>query len=188
MMQVREARDDARGGVDSPTTGCRTRRCEVTAKKGFKDYVWAVVLVLSLVLALWTVLVFAGGGFILDQSLQMAGSAMGRGDFDEAGLGFLTMAMRKPLWEEMWIGILGVYCAFGLKKKKKHTWTLGVFWGIMLMTNAAIQGGYEVLVLKWPSACLQTYLFLLLGAIAVVSLLFTRRGFFPYQDQLRRRS
>jgi hypothetical protein len=157
----------------------------MTVTKGFSDYVWVVMLVLSLLLTVWTLLVFSGGGAILDQSLRMAGSAMATGDFDEAGLGFLIMAMRKPLWEEIWIGVLGIYCAVGLKQKKQHAWTLGIFWGIMLIANAAIQGGYEVLLLKWPSACLQTYLFLLLGTIAVVSLSFTRRGFLPYQPRRR---
>ena len=54
----------------------------------------------------------------------------------------------------------------------------------MLITNAVIQGVYEVAILNWSNACLQTYLFLLLGVIAVVSLLVTRREFFP--DQSRR--
>lgn len=157
----------------------------MTMKKGFNNYVWVIMLVLSLLFTVWTVLVFSGGSAILDQSLQMAGSAMGTGDFDEAALGFLTMAMRKPLWEEIWIGVLGIYCAVGLRQKRRHTWTLGIFWGIMLITDAAIQGGYEVLILKWPSACLQTYLFLLLGTIAVVSLSIARRGFFPYQPRRR---
>jgi hypothetical protein len=95
------------------------------------------------------------------------------------------MAMLKPLWEEIWIGVLGIYCALGLRKKKKYAWILGLFWGIMLITNAVIQGVYEVAILNWSNACLQTYLFLLLGVIAVVSLLVTRREFFP--DQSRRR-
>lgn len=157
----------------------------MTTKNTFNNYVWVIMLVLSLLFTVWTVLVFSGGSAILDQSLQMAGSAMGTGDFDEAGLGFLTMAMRKPLWEEIWIGILGIYCAVGLRQKKPHAWTMGIFWGIMLITNAAIQGGYEIIILRWRSACLQTYLFLLLGTVALVSLSFTRRGFFPYQPRRR---
>ena len=96
------------------------------------------------------------------------------------------MAMLKPLWEELWIGILGVYCALALRRKERHAWTLSLFWGIMLLTNAAIQGGYEVILLNWSNACLQTYLFLLLGAIAVASLLFTRKAYI--RNQMRRES
>lgn len=105
------------------------------------------------------------------------------GEIDEAAQGYLNMAMLKPLWEEIWIGILGIYCALGLRQKKKHAWTLGLFWGIMLITKAAIQGVYELIMPDWSNACLQTYLFLLLGVVAVVSLLVTRRGFFPYQPR-----
>jgi len=70
---------------------------------------------------------------------------------------------------------------FGLKQKKKYAWTLSFMWGVMLIANAAIQGGYEVIILKWSNACLQTYLFLILGIIAVVSLLFARREYSRYQ-------
>jgi hypothetical protein len=64
-----------------------------------------------------------------------------------------------------------LFIAFGLKRKQKFAWTLGVFWGIMMICNAVIQGGYELLVLGWTKVCLQTYVFLLLGIIALISLL-----------------
>ena len=46
-----------------------------------------------------------------------------------------------------------------------------------MITNAAIQGGYEIFVLGWSKVCLQTYIFLLLGVIALVSLLMTKKEF-----------
>ena len=81
------------------------------------------------------------------------------------------------MWEEVWIGPLGIYCALGLRGKKQHAWALTLFWGIMLITNAAVQGVYEVVILKWSNACLQTYLFLVLGSIAVGSLLVSRKEY-----------
>ena len=51
------------------------------------------------------------------------------------------------------------------------------FWGIMMITNAAIQGGYEILILRWPKVCLQTYIFLILGVIVLVSLIISRKEF-----------
>jgi hypothetical protein len=59
----------------------------------------------------------------------------------------------------------------------KYAWTLGIFWGIMMITNTAIQGGYEIFILGWSKVCLQTYTFLLLGMIALVSLLIARKEF-----------
>jgi hypothetical protein len=155
----------------------------MTAENRSNRYVWVIMMVLSILLLLWTVplLLLSGGTAILEQGLDLAGSPLVVRDLDEAALGYMNMAMLKPLWEEIWIGILGIYCALGLRQKKKHAWTLGLFWGIMLITNAVIQGVYELIILDWSNACLQTYLFLLLGVVAVVSLLVTRRGFFRNQ-------
>ena len=128
----------------------------MATEKGFHNHVWVVILVLSLLLIAWSVLVLAlSRDTTLEDALKLAGSPMVAADFDDATRGFLNMAMLKPLWEETWIGILGVYCALGLRKKSKYAWTLGLIWGVMMMTNAAIQGGYEVLVLRWPYACVQ---------------------------------
>ena len=46
-------------------------------------YVWVIMLVLSLLFLAWTSLVFAGGAAILEQSLELAGSPMVTGDFDQ---------------------------------------------------------------------------------------------------------
>ena len=89
--------------------------------------------------------------------------------------------MLKPLWEEIWIGILGIYCAVGLKNGNKYAWTLSLFWGIMMLSNAAIQGIYVLVVLKWSTACLQTYFFLFVGAVAFVSMLIARNRYFNNQ-------
>jgi hypothetical protein len=148
----------------------------MTQEKGFDRSVWLIMMVLSLLFIVWTLFVMSRGNEILPTALKLAGSSQAIEDIEQKALGFMNMSMLKPLWEEIWIGILGLYCAFGLKQKKKYARTLGIFWGVMLITNAAIQGVYEVFILKWSNACLQTYIFLLLGTIALVSLLFTRKG------------
>ena len=158
----------------------------MTSQTKSSRFVWVTMMVLSILLLVWTVplLLLSGGEAILVQGLNLAGSPLAVEELDEAAQGYLNMAMLKPLWEEIWIGVFGIFCALGLKQKKPWAWTLSLFWGIMLITNAVIQGVYEVAILNWSNACLQTYLFLLLGVIAVVSLSVTRRGFFP--DQSRR--
>ena len=91
------------------------------------------------------------------------------------------MSMLKPLWEGVWMGILGIVIALGLKKEvpeiQKYAWTLGLIWGIMMLSNAVIQGGYEILILGWSMVCVQTFSFLFLGVVALVSLLITRKEF-----------
>jgi hypothetical protein len=151
----------------------------MTVEKRVRNGVWVILLVLSILFLVWTLLVLIlSRDSVLEESLVLAGSPLVTEELDEATLGFLRMAMLKPLWEEVWIGILGIYCAAGLRQGKRHAWTLGLFWGIMLITNAAIQGGYELLILEWPYPCMQTFMFLLFGTIAVISLLVTRRRFF----------
>lgn len=145
-----------------------------------KNSGWIVMLVLSILFFIWTIplLLLSGGQVIFEDGLKYAGSPFNVGLMDKAALGYVNMSMLKPLWEELWIGILGLYCAFGLKGNQKHAWALSLVWGIMLITNAVLQGVYEVVLLNWPSACLQTYLFLLLGTVAVTSLLITRKTYF----------
>ena len=135
------------------------------------------MLVLSLLFLTPTLpmLFLSGGKDILIQGLKLAGSTFNVGDLDQAALGFLNMSMLKPLWEEIWIGIFGVYCAISLKQGKPYAWPLSLFWGIMLITNGVIQGAFELLILGWSYACMQTYLYLGLGIIAVISMILARK-------------
>jgi hypothetical protein len=144
-----------------------------------RSKVWLIMLISSVLFLVWTIplLLLSGGQVIFEEGLKYAGSSLNIGILDEGALGYINMSMLKPLWEELWIGILGIYCAFGLKRMKRHAWSLSLFWGIMLITNATIQGIYEVRFLDWSSACLQTYLFLVLGIVAVASQLITRKNY-----------
>ena len=140
--------------------------------------VWLIMLILSCLLLAFTVFAIGAGDSVLENGLkQFAGSSFDLQDLDEAAYGFLTMAMVKPLWEEIWIGILGIFFALGLRRKLKYAWTLGIVWSIMMLANGIIQGGYEMFILNWSSPCIQTYIFLVLGIIALVSLLVARKGF-----------
>ena len=145
-----------------------------------RSNVWIIMMILSALFLLWTIplLLLSGGQMIFEEGLKYAGSSFDIGVLDKGALGYINLSMLKPLWEEIWIGILGFYCALGLKQGKKYAWNLSFMWGIMLIINAAIQGVYEVVLLDWSSACLQTYLFLVLGIVSVTSLLITRKSYF----------
>ena len=145
--------------------------------KEFNKYVWKIMLFLSIVVIVWTLFMMSRGNEILPTAFKLADSPQLTEDIEQRALDFMNMTMLKPLWEGLWVGIFGVYIAFGLKKKKQYAWTLGVFWGIMMITNAAIQGGYEIFILGWSNACLQTYMILFPGLIALISLLIARKEF-----------
>ena len=150
----------------------------MTKEKG--NNVWWIMLILSCLLIAFTVFAISSGEKVLENGLkQFAGSSFDTGTLDEAAHGFLTMAMIKPLWEELWIGIIGIFIALGLKRKMKYAWILGIVWGAMMLVNGVVQGAYEMLILGWSAPCVQTYIFLGLGLIALVSLLVARKGFSP---------
>jgi len=141
-------------------------------------------MILSCLFLAWTLFAISNGGSVLENGLtQFAGSSFDLGELDEAGRGFLDMSMIKPLWEELWIGILGIFFALGLRQMKRYAWTLGVVWGAMMLVNGLVQGLYEVVILSWSSPCPQTYIFLVLGAIAIVSLLAARKSYFVTQAE-----
>lgn len=148
----------------------------MTEERGFSKHVWIIMMVLSCFFIIWTLFVMSRGSEILPTAFKLAGSSQLTEDIEIKALKFMNMSMLKPLWEEIWIGIFGVFIAFGLKKNKKYGLTLGIFWGIMMVANAAIQGGYELVILGWSNVCLQTYVFLLLGVIALISLIISRKG------------
>ena len=149
----------------------------MTREKGFKQNVWIVIMVLSIVFIVMSLFIMSQGDKVLETGLELAGSSQDTDDIEENALDFINMSMLKPLWEGIWAGIFGVLIALGLKKKIKFAWMLGIVWGIMWLTNAALQGGYEMLVLGWSGVCAQTYLFLILGLIAVPSLIIARDEF-----------
>ena len=146
-------------------------------KNEFSKHVWKIMLALSMVVIVWTLFMMSRGNEILPTAFKLADSPQLTEDIEQRALDFMNMTMLKPLWEGLWVGIFGVFIAFGLKNKIQYAWTLGVFWGIMMITNATIQGGYEIFILGWPNACLQTYMILFPGLIALISLLIARKEF-----------
>lgn len=144
---------------------------------GLGNHAWKIMMALSIIFIVWSLFLMSQGDNILPRALELAGSSQSTGDIEKSALDFLNMSMLKPLWEGMWMGLFGLVIAFGLKGKKKYASTLGMLWGIMMVGNAAIQGGYEMLILGWSSVCPQTYAFLLFGVVALASLSVTRKEF-----------
>jgi hypothetical protein len=135
------------------------------------------MMVVSIIFIVWSLFLMSQGDKILPRALELAESSQSTGDIEKSALNFLNMSMLKPLWEGMWMGLFGLFIALGLKGKEKYALTLGMLWGIMMVGNAIMQGGYEVLILGWSSVCPQTYVFLLLGITTLSILSVTRKDF-----------
>jgi hypothetical protein len=153
----------------------------MTKEKG--KNVWWILMILSCLFLGWTIFTISNGDTILENGIKMwAGSSFDLGNVEEKALGFMNMAMIKPLWEELWIGIFGIFFALKLKQMKQYAWTLGIIWSAMMLANGVIQGGYEMFILNWSMPCPQTYIFLVFGIIALVSLLVVKKGF-PHHEE-----
>ena len=149
----------------------------MTKTNGFGKNVWLIMMIVSGFFIILTLFILCNGSRVLIRGLELAGSPMLIDEIEGKALGFINMSMYKPLWEEIWLGIFGIVFAIGIKQGMKYAHTLGIIWGLMLVTDAIIQGGYELIILKWSNACLQTYVFLVLGLIPLISLLITRKDF-----------
>ena len=150
---------------------------------GFSRNVWWVLMIMSCLFLVWTLFTMSNGGSILENGLkQFAGSSFDLEELDEAGRGFLNMAMIKPLWEELGFVVFGIYFALKLKQMKKYAMTLGIMWSAIVLAYGVIQGVYEMGILGWSSPCVQTYIFLGLGIIPLVCLLVAKKGFLQYKE------
>jgi hypothetical protein len=140
--------------------------------------VWLVMFILSILFIGWTFFTLINGNTILENGVKMcAGSSFDVKTIEERALGFMNMARAKPLWEKIWIGIIGLFCALGLKRKMQYAWILGIIWGAMILVNGLVQGIYEVIILNWSMACPQTFIFLVFGIVTLVSLLVIKNDF-----------
>jgi hypothetical protein len=143
------------------------------------------MLILSILFIGWTVFTISNGNTILQHGVRMwARSSFDVTTIEERALGFMNMAMVKPLWEEIWVGIIGIFCALGLKQGQRFAWMLGLIWGAMMLANGIVQGLYEVAILSWSMPCPQTYIFLVLGLVTLITLLVARNRFSVHKQAI----
>lgn len=161
----------------APITAGGKGGTEMTDAQGLARHMWKVMMALSAALILWIIFMMTRGSEILPTAFRLAGSPQSAAAIERRALDFMNMTMLKPLWEELWVGIIGIFCAVGLRRRRRWAWGLGILWGTMMVTNGLIQGGYEVFILGWPKVCLQTYTFLLPGIVVLVGLLAARREY-----------
>ena len=149
----------------------------MTGKKRLTRYVWPTILILSLVIIGFSVFFMFLTQTIYNVTLERTGSSLTWQSLDENSVAAISFIINRANWDEIWFGLLGVFCAWGLKKKEKFAWSLGVFWSVMLLGSGIIIGVNELYVLGWSEVCLQTYDFIIVGSISLVILLLTREDF-----------
>jgi hypothetical protein len=145
--------------------------------KGRAKYIWLVFVFISSLILLSSIFFMAFPDITFDISMEYPGSSLRWDDLDptsQIGMRFLIL---RPFWDEIMFGILGLYCAWELKKREIFAWKLGVVWGVMMLAAGIALGLSELFIGKWPTVCLVTILYSIIGVIALCCLLSVKKEF-----------
>ena len=146
--------------------------------KGRAKYTWLIIATLSIIIFLNSAFFIAFPEITFDISMEYPGSTLtweNLGEASKAGMNFLIV---RPFWDEILFGILGLFCAWGLKKGESFAWNLGVVWGAMMLAAGIALGLSELLIGKWTSVCLVTVLYCIIGVIALSCLLIAKKDYY----------
>ena len=146
-------------------------------EKGRIRYVWPSIVILSLIIIGFSVLFMSVTALVFDTTLERTGSSMTWQSLDEDAASALRFIITKPDRDEIWFGILGLFCAWGIKRKESFAWKLGILWSVMLIVSGIILAVYELFILGWSTVCLQTPEFIIIGGIALACLLIVKKEF-----------
>ena len=144
---------------------------------GRARYIWPIVATMSVIVILISIFFMAFPEITLDVSMEYAGSSLTWEGLDEGSKVAMHFLIVRPFWDEILFGILGLFCAWGLKKRVRFAWKLGVFWGVMMLVAGIAIGLSELLIGKWPTVCVVTFVYSIIGVIALSCLLIVKKEF-----------
>ena len=146
--------------------------------------IWLVFAFMSILILLSSVFFMTFPDITFDISMEYPGSSLRWVDLDENSQTGMRFLILRPFWDEIIFGILGLYCAWGLKKRERNAWNLGMVWGVMMLAAGIALGLSEIMIGKWLSVCVVTGLYCVIGAIALGYLLIIRKEFTRASDDL----
>ena len=149
----------------------------IVNEKGRGKYIWIIFAIMSILIILSSVFFMAFPEISFDISMEYPGSSLTWETLDEASKAGMYFLILRPFWDEIIFGILGLYCAWGLKKRESYAWNLGVSWGAMMLVAGIAVGLSELYIGKWTEVCLVTYLYCITGLIALSSLFILKKEF-----------
>ncbi|RLC28927.1 hypothetical protein DRH13_06435 [Candidatus Woesebacteria bacterium] len=143
-------------------------------EKGREKYIWLIFATMSIIIILSSVFFLAFPEITFDISMEYPGSSLTWESLDEGSKVGMYFLIARPFWDEILFGIFGLYCAWGLKKRESYAWNLSMVWGVMVLSAGIALGLSEIIIGKWLSVCVVTYLYCISGVIAL-SCLFTMK-------------
>jgi hypothetical protein len=102
----------------------------IVYEKGREKYIWLIFATMSIIIILISVFFIAFPEITFDISMEYPGSSLTWESLDEGSKAGMYFLIVRPFWDEILFGILGLFCAWGLKKRVSFAWKLGVFWGV----------------------------------------------------------
>jgi hypothetical protein len=144
-----------------------------------KKSIWLVFAFMSVLILLSSVFFMAFPEITFDISMEYPGSTLRWADLDESGQVGMRFLIWRPFWDEIILGILGLYCAWGLKQRKLFAWQLSIIWGVMMLVAGLALGLSELIVGQWSAICVVTGLYTGIGVIALGGLYLVRNEFTP---------
>lgn len=151
----------------------------MTEGKGLGRYVWLVIVILALFLMVSGLLGVSMSIGRVDYWLEMSGSLSTVESLDEGAVAAFSFIFGGGWMLSGWVylGIFGLFCAWGVKRKESFAWKLGVLWSVLLIAYAIILAMSELFVLGWSTVCAGVPIFLIVGVPALGCLLAVRKEF-----------
>jgi hypothetical protein len=151
----------------------------MSEEKGLGRYVWAVMVVLALFLMVVGLMAMFVSADRVGYWLEMSGSSLTVEGLDEGAVTALSFVFGGGWMLSGWVylGVFGLFCAWGVKRKEGFAWRLGVLWGVLLTAYGIILVVEELFVLGWSSVCPGVPVFLIVGVVGLGCLLAVRKEF-----------
>ncbi len=149
----------------------------IVNEKGRGKYIWIIFTFMSIIIILSSVFFMAFPEITFDISMEYPGSSLTWESLDEGSKVGMYFLILRPFWDEILFGIFGLVCAWGLKKRVSYAWNLGVFWGVMMLVAGIALGLSELYIGKWPTVCIVTIMYSIIGVIALSCLFIVKKEF-----------
>jgi hypothetical protein len=147
-------------------------------EKGFGKNVWLIIATMSIIIFFIAAFFMIFPEITYDVSMEYAGSTLTWESIDEGSKSAVHFLIVRPFWDEILFGALGLFCAWGLKMRESFAWNLGVFWGVMMLVAGIAIGLSELFIGKWPTVCMVTFVYSIIGMITLISLLIAKKKYY----------
>ena len=147
------------------------------SKKEATRYVWPVIAILALVLIVYGSSELLMTEFVADYALEMAHSSSTMKSLDAGTVACFSSFIRSSAISIIWFGIIGLLCAWGLKRKENFAWKLSVLWSVLIIATGILTASQQLFIANLSTICPTAIVHLIVGPIALVAILAVKNEF-----------